>query len=255
MPTPLEGAGAGEHAYADWPAFTAVVLALCAGVPATGSAQAARATRTIAPESMHFAKVENATAAVVTYHGRPGIRLESTANAAMAMDSMSMAQQRDMLAILDGSDLRDGTIEIDVAGAPHAGSSPGARGFIGIAFRVAASGDQSEVFYLRPTNGRADDQLRRNHSVQYISNPDYPWQRLRSESPGVYESYVDLEPGEWTRMKIVISGTTARLYVNGANQPCLIVSDLKRGAVSGRIGLWANSETDAYFGTITFSTP
>ena len=44
-----------------------------------------------------------------------------------------------------------------------------------------------------------------------MSHPDQPWHRLRKESPGVYESYVDLVPGEWTRVKIVVAGTTARL--------------------------------------------
>jgi hypothetical protein len=59
-------------------------------------------------------------------------------------------------------------------------------------------GARTESIYLRPTNGRADDQLRRNHSVQYDSVPDFPWFRLRKESPGVYESYTDLEAGEWS---------------------------------------------------------
>ena len=49
-----------------------------------------------------------------------------------------------------------------------------------------------------------------------MSHPDHPWHRLRKESPGVYESYVDLVPGEWTRVKIVVTGATARLYVHGA---------------------------------------
>jgi len=81
---------------------------------------------------------------------------------------------------------------------------------------------------IRPTNGRADDQLRRNHSAQYISFPDYEWQRLRAEAPGQYESYVDLVPGEWTRVKVEVSGVKARLYVHDASQPSLIVNDLKR---------------------------
>lgn len=38
-----------------------------------------------------------------------------------------------------------------------------------------------EAIYLRPTNGRADDQLRRNHAVQYISHPEHLWERLRAE--------------------------------------------------------------------------
>ena len=66
---------------------------------------------------------------------------------------------------------------------------------MGIAFRVEAQGTRYECFYLRFTNGRPDDQLQRNHSTQYVSEPDFRWQRLRKENPGVYESYVDIEPG------------------------------------------------------------
>jgi Domain of Unknown Function (DUF1080) len=154
-----------------------------------------------------------------------------------------------MLAIISDTDFKDGTIEIDVAGDRRVGSPVDARGFIGIAFRMQAH-DQAEYFYLRPTNARCDDQLRRNHSTQYISDPDYPWERLRKETPGVYESYVDLVPGAWTKMKIVVSGTKAQLYVNGAEEPCLIVNDLKRGESHGQIALWAHTFTDGYFSNL-----
>src|SRR5271154_4303645 len=101
------------------------------------------------------------------------------------------------------------------------GAPTDARGFIGVLFHVQDHGEKAENFYLRPTNGRADDQLRRNHSVQYVSEPEFPWARLRQETPGVYESYTDLEPSVWTHVKIVVAGVQARLYVNHAAQPCL----------------------------------
>ena len=126
-----------------------------------------------------------------------------------------------------------------------------ARGFIGIAFRVADDASRFECFYLRPTNGRAEDQLRRNHSTQYMAFPDFPWHKLRKESPGVYESYADMESAAWTKVRIVVAGSTARLYLHDASQPALIVNDLKRGAVEGRIALWAHVETEARFGTVT----
>jgi hypothetical protein len=51
-------------------------------------------------------------------------------------------------------------------------------------------------------------------------------------------------------MKIAVAGTKARLYVNGATQPCLIVNDLKLGEARGQIGLWAYIATDAYFSNL-----
>ena len=139
-------------------------------------------------------------------------------------------------------------IEVEIAGAPRAGTEGGgARGFVGVAFRLQKDPLRYECFYLRPTNGRAEDQLRRNHSTQYVSHPDHPWHRLRKESPGVYESYVDLVPGDWNRVRIVVSGTEARLFVNGAEQPVLIVKDLKLGASEGGVALWIGPGTEAHF--------
>jgi hypothetical protein len=90
-----------------------------------------------------------------------------------------------------------------------------------------------ERFYIRPKNGRSEDQLQRNHATQYISIPGFPWDKLRRETPGKYESYVDLVLGRWTELKIEVRGETAKLYVNGGAQPTLIVNDLKQPSVKG----------------------
>ncbi|MFN8574323.1 MAG: hypothetical protein U0132_19890 [Gemmatimonadaceae bacterium] len=209
-------------------------------------AQTATRRQVIQPDSAPFTMVLNGHADVVDYRGRRAVKLTPSAE--------TKGKDEDMLAILAGSTFGDGTIEVDVAGAPLPGTPPDSRGFIGIAFRTGARGEWSDVFYIRPTNGRANDQLRRNHSVQYISHPEFTWSRLRQESPGVYESYTDLEPGVWTALKIVVSGATARLYVNGAAQPCLVVNDVKHGSGAGQIALWAHVETDAYFGAMTVTS-
>ena len=176
-------------------------------------------------------------AAVVTYQGRDATRLTDREGGGG-------------LAMIKGSSFKDGAIEVELAGKPSAGSFAGARGFVGIAFRVQSGGSKYEYIYLRPTNGRADDMERRNHSTQYASEPEWPWERLRRESPGVYESYVDLEAGTWTRYKIVVRATRAELYVHQAAQPCLIVKDMKLGDVAGTIALWVGPGTEAYFANL-----
>jgi hypothetical protein len=118
---------------------------------------------------------------------------------------------------------------------------------VGVVFRAAPDGSKFECFYLRPTNGRADDQVRRNHSLQYISIPRFPWQLLREKFPEKYESYVDLQPGEWTKVKIVTKGDHAQLFVHGTTQPALIVNDLKQPVASGAVGLWVGPGTVAHF--------
>ena len=107
-----------------------------------------------------------------------------------------------------------------------------------------------EYIYLRPTNGRADDQVRRNHSTQYSSHPDFDFARSRQEAPEKYESYVDLEPGVWTKYKIEVEGRKARLYVHGAEQPCLIVNDLKLEPRGGGVALWVGPGTEGYFSNL-----
>ena len=226
--------------------MNAIALLAVGALSQSAFGQAAPQKPTVVrPDSARFAQVLNGHTEIVDYRGRRAVKLVPSPETA--------GKDLDMLAILAGNQFQDGTIDVDVAGAPRPGMPPDSRGFIGFAFRTGEHGEWSEVFYVRPTNGRADDQLRRNHSVQYVSHPDFTWSRLRQEHPGVYESYVDLEPSVWTAMKIVVSGTTARLYVNGGAQPCLVVNDLKHGAGGGRIALWAHVETDAYFGAITIT--
>ena len=57
--------------------------------------------------------------------------------------------------------------------------------------------------------------------------------------------------GEWISLKIVVDGAQARLYVNGAEQPALVVNDLKLGSeAQGTIGLWVDVGTRAYFANL-----
>jgi len=156
--------------------------------------------------------------------------------------------------VIEGSDFSSGTIEAEIAGALAPGATGGARGFVGIAFRLQKDLKTYDAFYLRPTNGRADDQERRNHAAQYIAHPDWPWFRLRKETPSRYESYVDLVPGEWTKVRIEVRGDKARLFVHDQAQPTLVVNDVKSGAqASGAVALWLGPGTLAHFRNLRVS--
>jgi hypothetical protein len=177
---------------------------------------------------------------IVTYKGKKALQLVREAG----------DEGQDAMAIVKGAQLGDGELEIELSGEPGKGAAAAARGFVGIAFRVIDDGKKFECIYLRPTNGRADDQIRRNHSVQYESIPEFPWFRMRKEFPEKYETYVDLEPGVWTKYKLVIAGKSAKLYVHGGVQPTLIVNDLRLDAATGGIGLWAGPGTLAHFANL-----
>jgi hypothetical protein len=196
----------------------------------------------LAAQSVDRLTAKNVSVVQMNYKGRSAIQLIAAPDASNATS----------YAVLRDVSFRDGAIEVDLAGQPAAGAGSGARGFIGIAFRLQADG-RYEYIYLRPTNGRADDQVRRNHSTQYSSHPDFDFARSRQEAPEKYESYVDLQPGVWTRYKIEVEGRKARLYVNAAEQPCLIVNDLKLEPREGGVALWVGPGTEGYFSNLKIS--
>jgi hypothetical protein len=143
-------------------------------------------------------------------------------------------------------DFSDGVIEVEVKGELAEGAPEFARAFAGLAFRVNEG--RFESIYLRPTNGVADDQVRRNHSVQYVAFPEWRFDRLRRESPERYETAADIAPGRWTKMRVEVSGSRAVLFLDNRPSPVLIVNDLKHGAQQrGGIGLWVETGTIAHF--------
>jgi hypothetical protein len=187
--------------------------------------------------SLHNVNAEN-----IEFRKRKALKLGLTPEAEAADIDATFA-------VLPAQPMNNFVVEADVAGMPTT-EGTAARGFVGIAFRIAENRDSFEAIYLRPTNGRADDQVRRNRSIQYISHPDYPWHRLRAEAPGQFETYVDLDPGKWTHMKIEVNGKRASLFVDGSKQPNLIVSDLKLGEQAGRLGLWVGPGSIALFSNV-----
>ena len=193
--------------------------------------------------ALQSAQPQNVTVNPTTYLGRPSLQVID--------DGSPDLGDAGRLALLPDSFFENGVVEVDLAGDTVPNAAPTARGFVGLAFRVSSEQKSFECFYLRPKNGRSEDQLQRNHSVQYISLPGFPWEKLRAEHPGQFESYTDLVPGQWTHVRIEFHGSTARLYVNHSEQPALIVNDLKQGARAGAIALWIGPGTVAHFADLT----
>jgi hypothetical protein len=185
------------------------------------------------------AKVE-----AVEYLGRRAVKL-------------TMTPEQSGLAWLTGVDFQDGVIEADLA--VKVLTPPGVRmpGFLGIAFRAKPDGSKYELFYIRPRNARAADQAMRNHAVQYSYDPDFWWFPLRRAWPAVYEAYTDIDEQAWTHLKIEVAGRTAKLYVNNAAEPTLVVDGLKGEDLRGGVGLSGFASQEAYFSNvrITHATP
>ena len=206
-------------------------------------------SQTIKLDALNDLQSRNVKTERVTYKGKEALRVTDAAPPTVG--------DAERLVILSKTEFQDGVIEVELTGEPGANAGEGARGFVGVAFRVSSGNSKEalryESFYLRPTNGRVDDQVRRNHSTQYISFPEFPWQRLRKEFPEKYESYVDLVPGEWTKVKIEARGDKGRLYVHESSQPVLVVNDLKLGPSQGKIALWVGPGTIAHFANLRIS--
>jgi len=147
---------------------------------------------------------------------------------------------------LDGHDFTNGVIELDILGR----SQPVQGSFVGLAFHVL-DGQTYEAVYFRPFNFRAADSTRHSHAVQYVAHPAWPWQRLRSERPGVFESAVVPEPDgdEWFHVRVVVERPTIRVFVNDAPTPCLVVDELAAGA-RGSVGLWVGEGSGGSFANL-----
>lgn len=141
----------------------------------------------------------------------------------------------------------NGIIEVKVLSRLLKTAPDYARGFIGLAFRINGDNTAYESIYVRPTNGRADNQLRRNHTVQYYAYPDYKFDRLRKESNGEFETYADLGLNEWITIRIEMKGKEAKLYLNNQKPASFIVSEMKGNTTKGGVGLWVDIGTEGYF--------
>ena len=231
-----------------------VLIALAAATALAAPGMTRAQTRSYPLESASGLRLHNVTATPAVLDGKKGLKLTISDDAARRLQAMTPEQQAlfEELAVIEGLEFANGVIEAEVAGEPGPGAGGGARGFVGIAFRLQNDMRTYDAFYLRPTNGRAEDQERRNHAAQYISHPEWTWFRLRRETPSKYESYVDLVPGQWTPIRIEVRDNRARLFVHGQEHPTLIVNDVKTGAsAKGAVALWIGPGTIAHFRNVT----
>lgn len=145
-------------------------------------------------------------------------------------------------------DFENGTIEVKMLSHIQDPSPfQGAQGFIGVAFRISDRDTAFESIYLRPKVGRSDNQLFRNHAVQYYAYPNYKFDRLRREAQGMYETTAPVDINEWITMRIEVTGQKAYMYINDAKYSTFVVDKMKGGTTHGSIALWVDIGTIGYF--------
>ena len=153
--------------------------------------------------------------------------------------------ENDGLAWINGLTFGNGTIEVDLKGRNVPQKS-----FIGIAFHGA---DEStmDIIYFRPFNFKSTDSVRKIHAVQYVSEPDYGWKRLRDEQNGKFEKGIVPPPdGDgWFHAKIVVHGPQVSVFVNGNAKPSLTVEKLNPRH-EGKLGLWVGPQSTGEFANL-----
>lgn len=222
--------------------FTAKTSAVCCSLLLFGSLAFAADTP---PASQSFALtdpsalvLQGAKADAGEYLGRKAVRLSVS------------GPDNGGYAIVKGTNFHDGSIDVDLATNPEEPPGGGRPGFVGIAFRIGQDPSHFECFYLRPGNAVADDQARRNHAVQYVSEPHYSWEKLRRTWPFIYEAWADLTPLAWTHVRIDVHGRQAKLFLNSSPKPSLVVDGLKGEDLEGPVALWTYSGEDSWFANL-----
>lgn len=201
--------------------------------------------------NMRDLRPQGVTIEKASFGGKDAYRVTMPASKSQDPEKEALTD-RDFMAIAP-ADFGDGVISVNLASVLSEEAPAYARGFIGLAFRIDGQ-NRFESIYLRPTNSRADDQVRRNRSIQYVAYPHFTFPRLRAEEPGKYETYADFGLEEWINFKLVVRGYRAELYLNDGQRPALIVTDLKLGSDQrGGIGLWIEAGTIAYFADLKIS--
>jgi hypothetical protein len=147
---------------------------------------------------------------------------------------------------LNGITFANGVVEFDVKGKNVEQQS-----FVGIAFHGLVDTKTFDVIYLRPFNFKAEEPVKRSHSVQYASHPDYPWPVLREKFNGKYENAVTPapDPDNWVHVRIEVNYPTIKTFVNGNATSSLVITKLNERK-SGILGLWVGNNSDGDFANL-----
>ena len=152
------------------------------------------------------------------------------------------AREGDGLAVIKNAQFETGTIEIDLLGENNPGKS-----FIGVAFNIQDD-ETYEVIYFRPFNFVAEEQIRKEHMVQYVFHPEFTWRKLRTERTGEFEHEIPSPPNpdNWFTAIIEISDDQVKVFIKSQAKPILVVPRLTEGK-SSEIALWVGHGSSGRF--------
>jgi hypothetical protein len=145
-------------------------------------------------------------------------------------------------------DFENGTIEIEMRGKDLF-----QRSFIGVAFH-GVNDSIYDAVYCRPFNFLATDSVRHIHAIQYISHPVFTWKKLRETRNAQFEKQIinPPYPNGWFTMRLEISATTIKAYINQDKNPALVVEKLST-TKKGKLGIFVGDGAGGDFRRIKIS--
>lgn len=196
-------------------------------------------------------ELKNVTGSIVDFQGKKVLKIERDLKT-LPFDVNNLEKtvdDRHYARLLDLDDFENGTIEVKMYSqlqnpAPY----PGIAGFIGLYFRIKEDDSAWESIYVRPKVGRVNNQMFRNHTVQYFSYPDFKFQTLRDKFPaGSYEGSAPVSLNEWIKMRIEVNGEMAEMFINDAKYSTFVVDKMLGSNKKGFVGLYVDIGTIGYF--------
>jgi hypothetical protein len=143
------------------------------------------------------------------------------------------------VALARGAAMENGTLELDVAASDTTN-------FLGVAFRAANPRFSNVVFLRFGASGTEE-------AVQYgpaFNSLGVAWQVYHGEGAN---AVADLGRNRWTHLKVELDGPVARIFVDTATAPTLVVSRLVTSGGSG-LGVWTGAfGRGAYFSNLRYA--
>ena len=127
------------------------------------------------------------------------------------------------------------------------------RSSIGIAFHGLNDSVYDAVYY-RPFNFFAKDSVRRVQAIQYVSHPDFTWEKLWNERNAVFEKQIihPPDPNEWFTLKLVINDSIVKAFIHNNKIPSLEIKKLN-SRQSGKTKFFAGDNSDGDFKSVKLS--
>jgi len=143
------------------------------------------------------------------------------------------------IATLKNVEFENGIIEVDIA------SIKGRKSYPGVLFRMKNMNEYERV-YIRPHRSIFYDD-----AIQYLAsfNGVDSWQLYNGTGN---TSSAEIPSDTWNHLKIEVSGSQAKVYLNDMERYILHITNLQHGFSKGELGLFGSTDGSTFFSNFSF---